>query len=178
MKNTSVAIRYAKAYFESCLEQNDIETPFNDISIIKEALSNSRELKAVLSNPIIKSDKKKIIVNDLFADKISEKTKKFIDFIIDQNRIDLLDSILQKFCDLYYEKKNIINVEIKSYLELTEEQKQQIVNKIEKLTNKTAQVKFSVDETIAGGLVIYFNDLVYDYSFNKQIEKLRAELLK
>lgn len=178
MKNTSVAIRYAKAYFESCLEQNDIETPFNDISIIKDALSNSKELKAVLSNPIIKPDKKKIIVNDLFADKISEKTKKFIDFIIDQNRIDLLDAILQKFCNLYYDKKNIIIVEIKSYLELTEEQKKQLISKIERITSKTVQANFKVDETISGGLVIYFNDLVYDYSFNKQIEKLRAELMK
>ncbi len=178
MKNTTVAIRYAKAYFENCMSNNTIENSYIDILIIKDALNQFRELKSVLSNPIIKMDKKKEIISELFKDRVSEDTIKFLFFVVEQNRIDILNIILDKYCELYYEYKNILNVEVCSYIELTEEQKSKIINKIKEITKKNIQAVFKVDTNTQGGFVLYFNDLVYDYSFKKQINKLRAELLK
>ncbi|HOP50633.1 MAG TPA: ATP synthase F1 subunit delta [Ignavibacteriales bacterium] len=178
MKPSTVSYRYAKAYFQNSIEDNSIDTVFNDFLLLLDVFSSVKEIKTILANPIIKNDKKIEIIEEIFKNKVNQKTLKFLIFVIEQNRADILKYVIEKFVELYYDYKGIIQAEIKSYIELTTEQKQNLINKLERITNKKINCKFYVENNIGGGFIIYLNDLVYDYSFNKQIIKLRAELLK
>ncbi len=58
MKNTIVAIRYAKSLLDLAIELKSLEVVLADMKLIYSVCSANPELMVVLRSPIIKSDKK------------------------------------------------------------------------------------------------------------------------
>ena len=90
MSEFAISTRYAKALMGIAESSSSFEVVVNDVNLINNTLVNSRELRNLLVNPIINSDKKLKILYELFSSEISDDVKKFIKLIVDKGREKLL----------------------------------------------------------------------------------------
>ena len=67
MNVSLVAERYANALFELAVEKNDLEQVFKDARAITEICSGSRDLQLFLKSPVIHSDKKALVIREIFG---------------------------------------------------------------------------------------------------------------
>ena len=177
MAETKVSARYAASLIDLALEKNALDALSKDMELVHSAILSSNDLNNVLQSPVIKTEKKKIILSEIFKNKISEDSLNFIRFVVDKNRENLLTSIIKKFLQMRDEKLGMVRVEVKTSFDFTDEQKEKLQQRLEKILNKKAQLKFIADSTIVGGFVAKVGDTVYDASIKHQLELLRKEFL-
>ena len=99
-------------------------------------------------------------------------------FIVDKHREEFLGNIIEKFLELRDAQLGIINVDVKTAFEFSEDQKLKLKNKLEKIFDKQVRLKFSIDKEIIGGFVAKINDTIYNASTKHQLEQLKKEFFK
>ena len=70
MKETRLAIRYAKALLELALEKKIEDKVKGDMQLVSEICESNRDFRRMLSNPVINAEKKESIINEIFKNKI------------------------------------------------------------------------------------------------------------
>ena len=101
MRQSRVTIRYAKALFQLVIEQDTLEQSYNDMVLLDGVCAESKELSLLLKSPIVKTDKKLKILEEIFGSKISKVTMSFINIITTKKRESLLMLIACSFITLY-----------------------------------------------------------------------------
>ncbi len=166
---------YARALFEAARDAGTLEATGADLARFAEAMRASSELTAVMHNPKIDSTTKKKIVDELTegADRIFVNG---LNLLIDKLHADLVLELNDRFQELVKQEQGIVEVEITSAVELEEETKAKIRERIEHATRKKVELKESVEDDIIGGLVLRFGDVIVDGSLKARLEQLRSRL--
>ena len=81
MNYPRVASRYSKALLELAVEKNELERVSADVAALKAAVSGSRDLELLLASPIVKTDKKQAILNEVFKGAFSSIFEGFVSLI-------------------------------------------------------------------------------------------------
>ena len=100
MKQSRAAKRYARALLDLSIERNTLEECYVDMQLVFETCLKSREFSIFLKSPIVKTDKKREIISEIFDSKIQDITRSFIDIIVSKKRESLLRQISDSFIDL------------------------------------------------------------------------------
>ncbi|CUU01419.1 F-type H+-transporting ATPase subunit delta [Candidatus Thermokryptus mobilis] len=179
MANLRIAKRYAKALFEIAEEMKKLEKITNDVVFIDSLIRSSRELQLFLKSPIIKEDKKREVLKEIFSDsRVDPVTLKFIMLLVEKKREDILHDIVKVYRQIYDEKMGIVSAEVITAVEVGERLKKKIEQKILELTGaKKVKASYRVDPSIIGGIVIRVGDTVYDASIRRRIQLLREQLI-
>jgi F-type H+-transporting ATPase subunit delta len=177
MSSYNVSSRYAFALIELAEEKNIYDKVIEDIDTVYNTLKGSRELRVMLSSPIISEDKKKEILSAIFGNVVGEDVSRFLSFIVDKGRINLLEDIAKRILEINDEKKNIVNVTLKSVFELDSTQVDKIKLAFENYTGKNVRFKNVTDDSIIGGFVAQVKDTVFDASVKRQLERLKETLI-
>jgi F-type H+-transporting ATPase subunit delta len=101
----------------------------------------------------------------------------FIEFVISKQRESLLQSIGNRFLELRDEYLGIANVEVSAASEFTNEQKNVLQNRLEKILNKKVRLNFKIDLELVGGFIAKVGDTLYDASIKHQLELLKKQFL-
>jgi len=172
-----VAKRYAKAFFDQSLSQKKEEDAFKDILRIRKLVHTSEDLQSFLNNPIIPTEKKQKIINDIFKGKVTAHVLTFILFLETKNRLDQLGHICQAFESLYYESKNIVKVKITSTIPLTAQQLSAAKQHLKLKLRKDIETELAVDPSLIGGIKIQINDTIQDFSLLNQLEAFKQQVI-
>ena len=175
MSDFNISTRYANALLEISEEKNIFDKVSEDVELIHNTFSASKELKKILANPVIDAGKKKSIVEEIFKSKISPETMSFILFVVNKGREEYIFSITKRFMELRDKKLGFVNIEVSSVNELSDEQKNDLTNKLKNYTGKQVRLKYKIDSSIIGGFVARIGDTVMDASVLQQLKSLREK---
>ena len=178
MSNYNISTRYANALLNLAEENNNLEQISLDVELVSKTFEQSKDLRAVLRNPIISEIKKVSILKEIFEGKIGSDSENFFQFVVSKNRAEILSDILLRFNDLYNLKKGRVEATVTSSIELSEDQKKEFIESLEKYTSKEVIGKFQLDESIIGGFVIKIDDTVVDSSIKNQLKNLRKKFFE
>jgi F-type H+-transporting ATPase subunit delta len=170
-----VSYRYANSLMLLAEEKNIFQEVAKDADLIFNTINNSKELKVILKSPVIKTELKKKLLNEIFSNKISSETLSFIDFVIQKNREDILLEIFKEFLVLCDKKNKILRAKVKTAVELDESLKSKLTTKLESRTNQKVIANYLLDQKIIGGFVVEIDDQVYDASVKHQLAQLRKK---
>lgn len=170
-----VSYRYANSLMQLAEEKKIYSKVAQDAELIYSSLDSSKELRAVLKSPIIKSVEKKKVLSAIFEGKISKEAESFLLFVVEKGREDILYDIFKEFINLRNKKEGILRAKIVSAVQLDDSLKKKITSKLEKQTEKIVESSFFVDEKIVGGFVAELEDKVYDASVRHQLKLLRKK---
>lgn len=173
MMQSRVTIRYAKALFQLVIEQDTLEQSYNDMVLLDNACAESKELSLLLKSPIVKTDKKLKILEEIFGKKISKVTMSFINIITTKKRESLLALIASSFITLYKAHNKIEPATVITAAPLDEALIAEVINFIKKHGDDNVELTEKVDSTIIGGAIIRMGDKQLDASVSKAISKLR-----
>jgi F-type H+-transporting ATPase subunit delta len=171
---STVAKRYAQAFFEIAEEEKKLEEYYRELNAINEIIEGNDELQAFLSNPIVEQkDKKNVIEIILEKVKPSSITANFIRLLTDKQRITLFKEILEAYREKMDEALNILRVQVKTAFPLSPELEEKLREFLVRSTGKRVEMELVEDRTLLGGLVVKIGDLVYDNSIKTQLNKIR-----
>ena len=127
----------------------------------------------LLKSPIIKTDKKIIIIEEVFSNKLSELTNGFIKIITSKKREAILDSVAKSFISLYKEKKNIISAKLVTATEIDNETREEVLDFIKKKGHKNVDLQEKIDKSIIGGAIINIGNKQIDASVSNKINEMK-----
>ncbi|MDQ4018512.1 MAG: ATP synthase F1 subunit delta, partial [Actinomycetota bacterium] len=106
-----------------------------------------------------------------------ELVRNFVRLVAEKDRIGELNAIYREWERLLAAEERVIEVELTTAVELSDEEAAGIVLKIEQATGRTVEAIRRVDPDLIGGLVLQAGSLRIDGSVRGRLEGLRQELL-
>jgi len=174
---SKVAEPYAEALLALAKSNGSLKETTNDMNIVTQFLANSSDLKKFLGNPLITKDAKKNVVKDIFGEQIDGSTLKFLLLLVDRGRIEVLESIAQKFLELSYKQESIEIAKITSSIQLSADQQKSIAEKLKKITGaKQIKLALKVDPQLIGGFTIEIGSKMIDTSIRGQLKQISSLL--
>jgi len=160
-------------------ENSQTEEMVSEVKHLLELINDSPELEKALSSPILETDAKKKFINVIFSKKVNSSLLNFLKLLADRQRIGILASILNRFLEIYRENSNIALATVTSAVELTDEQKGLITQKIVNIAGtEKLELVTKIDPSLIGGFVASVGSKVIDASLASQIRKLGLSLSK
>jgi F-type H+-transporting ATPase subunit delta len=174
MSDVRVAGRYAKSLLDLAVERGSVEEVHADMLLFTKTVTENRDLGLALSNPIIKGDKKQIILKSIFGGKVSELTMAFFDILTKKSREAILTTVATEFVNQYNLLKGIVRAYVTTATPLTADLREQITGLVAQQTGKQVELHEKVDATLIGGYILRVGDRQIDDSIRNGIRKLRA----
>ncbi|MBO4402514.1 MAG: ATP synthase F1 subunit delta [Bacteroidales bacterium] len=176
MKRTKLAARYAKALFEFAGELGQLEAISSDMELIDNTFDNNPELRYTILSPIIKTDKKSAILQELFREKVGETTLNYLKLILKKGRELQLDTICSEYVKIYKAYRNIVTLDVFSAYPLEKEALEKLKGKVAGETGAHIELKEHIKPELIGGVVIKYGDYLVDASIQHSIATLRKQL--
>ena len=174
-----VSTTYGDALFEIAEESGRFDDFLEEAKAVEQILSKNAELMKLMNHPKVVKEEKIQIIENIFKDRISDEMVGLMRMIVDKNHFDEIESVLEYFITKVKESKKIGTAYVTSAMELSDAQKQQIVNKlIQTTTYNEFEMHYSVDAALIGGMVIRIKDRVVDSSIRTKLYDLSRELSK
>src|SRR5205807_5243714 len=93
-----------------------------------------------------------------------------------RGRAGQIEEIAREYEKLVAAEEQILNVELTTAVELSEDDARSIVGQIEQASGRRVEAARSVDPNLVGGLVLRAGSLQLDASIRGRIDRLRREL--
>lgn len=181
MKNIQISLT-AKNYADALVKlgQDNVisyDDILNNLEIISEICTQSKDLTGVLENPAISDETKFSIIDEVFTKYVNEKIRDFLKILIEKKRFKELEGIVAAYQKELDKINNLQRVEVISAVELDDNSKQRIIEKLQKRLQKNVIAQWQTDEEIIGGLVVKINDDVIDSSLKNKLENLSKNII-
>ncbi len=172
--------KWAKALIELTQEDDNIskDEVLSDLRMVAETIKQSQELSNVVNNPSISIEEKQNVISKIFQDKVMPIVYNFLFVLNLKKRLSLLDEIADEFEKELENLKNIVRVDITSAIDLSEDKKNNIKNRVSEKLNKDIKVSWGVDTDIIAGLIFNINDTVVDNSIKHKLDKLSESIIR
>ena len=172
----SLAVRrYSDALLEVCVEENCLEEAYAQFRALYEQLKEDRDFERLLLENILSSEEKKELIEKTLPNG-NLYLKGFLKTLADRGRIEETEEMFLSFEEGYKEKKNILEAEAVTAVELTEEQTENLKKVLGEKYGKTVMLKTRVDPEILGGMVLYIGNTMLDASIKTKFEDLKKQL--
>ncbi len=175
MKSTKAAPRYAKALLELAVEQNKLEQVADNMRYLLEINDETKDFQIMLGSPVIKSDKKLQIFDQLF-DRFEKLTALFIHQVTKNGREYMLPEIAKSFESQLKTYKGIVPVTLITASKLADKTRELIIEKIQKSIKGQLEINESIDETLIGGFIVRMGNKQIDSSIARQFNNIKQQL--
>lgn len=172
------AKNYSKALIEMVRDNViSFEDLSKDLATVSEILETSQDLRLTLENPTVSEAVKSQIVEEVFKNEVHPQVVNFLMVLIDKNRFSEFPQIKADYEIKLDDVNKIQSVEITSAVELSEEYRERILQKLSEKLQKNIRPNWKVDENIIAGLIYRINDNVIDTSIKSKLDKLNKNLM-
>jgi F-type H+-transporting ATPase subunit delta len=166
---------YANALFESAKEMSRLGPVNDDLRAFVDAVAEIPQLRALLGNPEVESRDKLDALRAILAD-ADELVRNFLLLLVEKGRMQELGEIFREFNALVAAEEGILEVELTTAVELSEEQAEALLEQIEKASGRRLRASREVDPALIGGFVLRAGSYLADASVRGRLEELRRQL--
>lgn len=167
----------AKSIFEIAKQLNMVDKIYNELSKCSELFKDEDIKKYFIDKSIPKKCKIEIIENKL-KPIFSREAYVFISILMEHEVIDILPDILVFYKEIRdNEYNNIIRVRIIAADNIDNETIEDIIKTVKCFSNKEIVYSAEVDKDILGGIIIYIDSKVYDYSVKNQVNMMQDKII-
>ena len=86
MANIRAAKRYAEAIISGAEEKNVLTRVIADMELVERMIRESHDLVMFLNSPVVKKDKKRSVLTEVFGGNIHELTMSFVLLLVERKR--------------------------------------------------------------------------------------------
>jgi F-type H+-transporting ATPase subunit delta len=179
MSVTRLSNRYAKSLIELAQEQDVLAQVTSEVEGIKSVIEESKDFAVLLKSPIIKEDVKRKVMEQAFAEEVTELTMAFLRIIIHKGREKYLLNILKAYKDQYNKLKGIVPVELTTAFALDDDDREDFTELLRKeFGKKKVELNSRVDKDIVGGFILEYDHNRFDASVRHQLDEIKKEFHK
>ena len=168
---------YANALFDAAKDDRRLEDVQRELREFQEAVGQVPELRALIENPELDTRQRTEALRAVLAN-ADELVRNFLLLVTEKGRAHELDDIVDEFERLVAREEGILDVELTTAYELSDEEAQNILGRIEGASGRKLRATRKVDPTLIGGFVLEAGSHRVDASVRSRLEVLRRQLTK
>ncbi|NOZ28087.1 MAG: ATP synthase F1 subunit delta [Chloroflexi bacterium] len=172
MERTEIARKYAQAAYESALS-----SWLRRLSAVRQALTTHPDVREKLNSSASFTERRKAL-DEILPDDVGEDVRNFLYVLLKDGRIDLLDEVIIEFEHMARRGPEARIARVISAVPLTEEEKEQLRERLIKRFGGDLEFDFRVDPQILGGVIVKVGDEVIDGSLASKLAAMRAQLTR
>ena len=177
MSDGTVAERYARAIFELGVEAGQIVALSEQIRSFADTYANSRELRAVLDNPMVEPEKRAAILADVAAKVgLSGVGLNAVRLLAARTRLASLPAIARRLASLADEKAGVVRAVVTSAAPLPEAFYERLMRELESATSRKVAIDRQQDPSLIAGVVTRIGDNTIDGSVKGRLAEIARQL--
>jgi len=177
MNESQISVRYAKALFQSALDQNLLEDVYKDMELLTSTCKGD-EFQYMLVVPTLQPSQKNKLMIEIFEKQFSKISMALISLVVQNKRETYLSGIARYFMDLYRKEKGICIASLRTAQPVDEAALNGIRGLIKNAYDSDVELTSSVNEDVIGGFVLTVEDMQYDASVATNLRKIKKQLLQ
>ena len=177
--STGISQRYALALYELSKEGNQTEEFASSLNSFMRIYNSNENLKNFVKNPTHSVESQKKVFEKILAlMNFNKIIKNFFSILIIKKRIFFLDNIIEEFLKLISHKRGEVGANLISAKKIDEKTILDIEKEISANIKSSIKLKFKVDESLIGGIVIQVGSLMIDTSIKNKLEKYKKVMME
>lgn len=164
---------YGAALFMLACEENKKEEYGKDLEFLKKTFREAPEYIEFLSSPGIPLGERLSAVEAAFSECISERVLSYLMLMCEKGRIDGFFDAMEEYNALLDASKHISTAKIISAVELTENEKTKLYDKLKAMSGGDVTMEYSVDNSLIGGLIVELDGKIMDGSLRNRLREVK-----
>ena len=166
---------YANALFQAAKEKGRLDLAREQLHEFLRAVEEVPALRALLQNPEIDTRQRTEALRAVLAD-ADELVRNFLLLVTEKGRAHELPEIVVEFDALVAREEGILDVELTTAVELSDEEARSILDRIGSVSERKLRATRKVDPRLIGGFVLQAGSHRVDASVRSRLELLRRQL--
>ena len=172
---SGLAGRYASALLELAEEKKALDAVAEDFRSLQGLLDESEDLQRLIHSPIYGSEEQtKAMLAVLDKAGADDLTKRFIWVVAENRRLFALSDMISAYLSELARRRGEITAEVTAARELSDAQKDKLVESLKKAAGAKVQVDVKVDPSLLGGLIVKVGSRMIDGSLKTKLSKLQV----
>ncbi len=169
---------YARSMLELAGAEGDDATEdlLDELRALVALTESDSDLEHFLSSPMVGLDARRDVLEKVFRGSSSDLFVDSLQVLNRNSRLAMLPAIAEALRLEYDALRDIVDVEVRSAVELSEELRERLREKVRALTRKSPQLSETIDPSIQGGLIVQIGDDRLDGSVATQLHEAGAKL--
>ena len=164
---------YAEALLGVARSEGSVAEVGDELFRFARTLETNDELRTALTDPQLPVSRRQQIVEDLLGTRANPITTALLSMVVGTGRSRDLKAIIDDLVNLSAAEGNREIAEVRSAIELTDDQKERLTGALEAATGKSIELKVVVDPSVLGGLVAQVGDTVIDGTIKTRLQQLQ-----
>jgi F-type H+-transporting ATPase subunit delta len=179
MRKETLVSRYARGLVGALRGESELAAAHRDLSEVGHLLRTNAELAAVLKSPFVPRKNRNQIIRDILAaSPRCVQAGRFLELLIEHNRLGILDDILLVVPALWRERQGVETFEVSSAVSITSGQKERLRAELERLEGRPVFLEYRLDPGLVGGLSLRKGNVIYDVSLQGRLAKLKERMIE
>jgi F-type H+-transporting ATPase subunit delta len=170
-----VARTYARALFGAAKEHGRLDEVREELESFVASIREVPELQALIRNPQLDPPAKADALAAVLEG-ADELLRNFARLVAEKGRATMLEEIAREYDALVAAEERILNVELTTAYELSDNEADSIVKQIEQASGRRVEANRTVDPELIAGVVLKVGSLEVDSSVRGRLDRLRREL--
>ena len=179
MKNLVLVKRYCHGLLGALHDEDEYGLLFSDLESFARLMKEQKELRAALTTPFLPASKKQKITHEILQRlSLQPKSVRFLQLLVENDRLGLLNDILELLPDLWNQARGVATFDVFSVVPLTPKQQRRLQDKLEDIEQGPVALKFRRDPSLIAGLSLRRGNMVYDVSLQGSLERLKEKIIE
>ena len=143
------------------------------LETLKSHFKEYPEYTEFLASPGIPLGERLSAVESAFADSIPVNVLSYVQLMCEKGRMENFFEAADEYKALLDASKHISVAKVTSAVELTEEEKTKLHNKLKEMSGGDVNMEYLVDSSLLGGLIVELDDKIMDGSLRNKLREVK-----
>ena len=170
---TATGNNYAEALFMLAREENLIDEIYEGLKMVEEVFVGTPEYLQFLATPSIPKSERTAALAAAFEGKVNEHVLSFLCLMCEQGKTEQFFDSASEFYRLREWASGTVVAKVTSVVELTEQQKIDLIKALEKRTGKKVMLNCVTDDALLGGIAVELDGQLLDGSVKSNLKRAK-----
>lgn len=174
MRSSSVAVDYANAFYDVCVEKNIVHEIIFDLRTLIDI--HDAEIIKFINISIIPKSIKKELLDELTKFDIEPIVINLMKILIDNNQSHLFRQVFAEFGRIFQERNDIKVVHVITARKLSSEAREKIRVNLEQQLGCFVVLSAKIDPSLIGGVKFEFDGFQLDNTIKRQLKQIKKSI--
>jgi len=175
---TQLGKEYGTALFMLACEEDKKKEYAEALDIVGGMFSENPEYIDIISSPAISLSERLKVIEEAFSAFIPKDVLSYLQLLCEKGRISSFDDSVKEYMLLLEESQRVARAKITTAVEMTDEEKQKLIKKLEGISKKAVEPEYYIDKALLGGVIIELEGRVIDSSLKTQLREIKEVIKK
>ncbi len=163
---------YPEALFLLAAEEGRKEEILETLIAMETAFLENPEFMELLASPAVSMEERLTVIEKTFSS-LERPGVSFLKILCERGYLRSFPEMVKTYQELMEAAGKVSTAQITSAVELTEEEKAALLQKLEKRCGNTVVAEYQVDSSLLGGMVIEIDGKVMDASLKSRLSDIK-----